>query len=539
MTILTHRITEGLLRKSLTKCSVWTERYRVSGKPFPGAWSFKHHTWTREMCDCQDELIIGQKAAQMGYTEVALNRTFFDIDIRGESVLYVLPASKPDASDFSSSRFDPALELSSHLTNLFSEVKNINHKRAGSANLYIRGSRSRSQLKSIPVARIIFDEVDEMNRDNVALARERVSGQKEWSIFELSTPTVPDRGINASFKQSSQDHFDFRCPACNRWTELIFPDCLVIQGDDIHDVAIKGSHLICKECKTKLPHKTKHEWLKDAEWHSRRKSSMSRGFYINQLYSPTVTPYTIAINVIEAETHPGKEQELFNSKMGLPKIVEGARVTDQDLDGCLSGHKMGQTKRSTLTTMGVDVGKVLNIEICEWVMDRDSTDINIASQPRVLLATTRLHFEELDNLMLEYNINFCIIDANPERRKATEFAQRFEGLVKLCFYAVGVQGKQMTVHPDEEYTLSVDRTSWMDVALCRFKGKRIRLPLDIPTTYREQVKEPVRVYKTDRYGNPVARYIEGDKPDHYAHSRTYNEIALQLAASIGGSHDII
>jgi len=59
----------------------------------------------------------------MGVTETLLNITFFAIDIKRIDVLYTLPAKTPDAGDFSQARFDSALELSPHLTQLFSDTK--------------------------------------------------------------------------------------------------------------------------------------------------------------------------------------------------------------------------------------------------------------------------------------------------------------------------------------------------------------------------------------------------------------------------------
>ena len=129
-----ERIAEGLSRQSLTNVSEWAEKYRVMGKPFPGKWSFKYHPWLKAMHDSKYDFNVGQKAAQMGYTETVLNWIFKSIDLDGESCLYVLPTSD-DASDFSASRFDPALEESEHLNNLFSNVKNVGLKRAGSASL--------------------------------------------------------------------------------------------------------------------------------------------------------------------------------------------------------------------------------------------------------------------------------------------------------------------------------------------------------------------------------------------------------------------
>jgi len=77
----------------------------VMGKPFPGLLSHENHPWTKDMRDCDAEMMVGQKAAQMGYTEVALDKSFKAIDIDGISVMYILPASNPDASDFSTARF--------------------------------------------------------------------------------------------------------------------------------------------------------------------------------------------------------------------------------------------------------------------------------------------------------------------------------------------------------------------------------------------------------------------------------------------------
>ena len=54
------------------------------------------------MMDSDAELNVGMKAAQIGYSEAVLNRTFFTLDVKKQDVLYVLPSQTPDASDFSS-----------------------------------------------------------------------------------------------------------------------------------------------------------------------------------------------------------------------------------------------------------------------------------------------------------------------------------------------------------------------------------------------------------------------------------------------------
>lgn len=527
----------------MDNCSKWAEKYRVMGKPFPGPWSFKRHPWLRDMHDSEAPLNCGMKAAQCGYTESVLNRSFYKMDIEKVDVLYVLPAKNPDASDFSVGRFDAALELSEHLQKLFSDIKNVGHKRAGPVNMYLRGAKSKSGLKSLPVAFLVLDEVNEFPPEAIPLARERLSGQLNPQIWAISTPTITKFGISEMFEDTTQEHFHFRCPSCSRFTELIFPDCLKICGDSHYDPEVKQSTLLCKECKNVLNHETKSLWLESGKWIPSFANREGRGFYINQMYSSATagSPVELARAFLKTVNNPANLQEFYNSKLGLPFTVPGAQLTDSMLLECRGGHKMGPSSSSRWVTMGVDVGTWLHCEIIEWELPSTvKIDINVGAKGRVISAEKVLHFEELDTLMHKYRVNFCVIDANPERRKAMEFANRFWGYVKLCFYGRGVQGKQIQIPKDNdgEPTITVDRTSWLDLSLGRFKNKTIVLPIDVPLEYREHLCALVRSYEKDADDNPIGRYVKGHEDDHYAHSRNYSEIALTLMLGIGETQNI-
>lgn len=489
------------------------------------------------MHDSKAELNVGQKSAQMGYTETVLNITFYNIDVKGIDCLYVLPAKTPDASDFSAARFDPALELSSHLSKIFSEVKNVGHKRAGTTNLYIRGSRSRGGLKSIPVGFIVLDELDEMTQENVPLAMERASGQIEKSVWMISTATIDNYGINLHYNQSSQNHFFFICPSCSRYTELVFPESLVITGRDLDDPDLSNSHLICKECQAVLPHALKADWLSTGKWVESVEQRESKGWHINQLYSSTVTPASIARLYIQSLTDKASEQEFYNSKLGVPHVVDGARITDEHLNECLGDYTNGNAVvRSPIVTMGIDVGNWLHYEIDEWYLPNQmpGTDINTMSACKVLKHGKVRKFEELDELMRDWNVRYAVIDSQPERRLSMNFAQRWYGHASVCWYPNGISGKQLHVS-ETELSVSVDRTAWLDTSLGRVRrGKPwMQLPNDIDYEYRQHLKALVRIYEEDHNGNPIGRYVKGKDADHYAHARNYAEIALPLAVGLG------
>lgn len=534
--LFAQRIAHNLRKTSINSCSKWACEYRMMGSPFPGKWTFKHHPWLKAMHDSKAHTNIGQKSAQMGFTEAALNITFYILDILGKDVLYVLPAKTPDASDFSASRFDPALELSSYLSKMFSDVKNVGHKRAGTRNLYVRGSRSRGGLKSIPVYGVILDELDEMDQDNIQLARERSAGQNDYLEWLLSTPTIDGEGINKHFNLSTQNHYFFRCPACSRYIQLTFPDSLIITGDDPESSDLENSHYICTECKATIDHNLKESIFTDSEWVPKYPRFDDAGWHINRLYATVAagSPQRIAKQFLLSQNDLTIEQEFYNSTLGLPHAVKGAQITELDITNCIGPFtKVDYYRdRNNLITMGIDQGAWCHYEIDLWTFGRGS-DISSSAHCRLLTEGKVRDFEELDDLFRNYNVNFAVIDSQPERRKATEFANRFPGRVRLCFYPEGLNTKQ--IHESDagfEPQVSVDRTTWLDTSLGRFRNGTIDLPKDISYEYREHIKALVRRYERDKNGNSIGRYRRGSKDDHFAHARNYSEIALNLGYTL-------
>lgn len=553
--IFAERIATGLTRKTITTPSRWSEKYRImGGESFPGPWSFKYFPWTKEMHDSKAVKNIGQKAAQLGFTETVLNIVFFKMDVEGADCLYILPSKTPDATDFSASRFGAALELSPHIRGMYSDVNNIGHKRSSSCNLYIRGSQSKSGLRSIPVSFLVIDEMSIMNSDNISLAMERVSGQLEKQIWCISTPTIDNENINKEYNLSTKEHFHYKCPACSRWTELIFPDCVEIIGEDAADPRVKESFYKCKECKVKIPYNlsesvrqnadVKAAWFEKSMWIPSHADRDVRGFWIPQLYSMTVSPGEFVTSYFKGMTSAADETEFFNSKLGMTHAVSGARVDDHQIDKVKRSHKNGdEIPENGCITMGIDVGNTCHYEICQWYFPKEWTAdhperaiCKVIKQGKTL---KDIDFSQLDELMNKYNVQQCVIDSQPERRAAITFANRFYGRVKLCFYAKGISGKTINVQKDEiDHLITVDRTSWMDLSLGRFHNGTIRIPLDTDLEYKEHIKAPVRVYRKDKDGNQTGSYESGTKPDHYAHARNYAEIALPFVVSRGKSHNM-
>jgi hypothetical protein len=145
----------------------------------------------------------------------------------------------------------------------------------------------------------------------------------------------------------------------------------------------------------------------------------------------------------------------------------------------------------------------------------------------------------LGELMQEWQVQACVIDADPQINEARRFAKKFRRYVYLCRYRRGKVAKEISIQDEGDGAplATVDRTNWLTASLGRFRTKRIELPADVSLEFRDHMKALVRTYVRDEDNNPVATFVE-TAPDHYAHAFNYAEIALPLAASITTGDDV-
>lgn len=531
---------QTMIRKASTTCSRWSENYVVVGMPIPGPVRFDRFPWTREMCD-QERSWVGMKSAQMGYTQTALHRALFRMDTAGISVLYILPKRSPDATDFSRTKFDSLLEQSPHLDKMFSKVRNVGHKRAGNADFFLRGSRSRSGLKSVSVGLKVFDEYDEMFMKNVALAQERSSGYdyKDTQDIYISTPTLPGFGIDLLFRRSTRGIFIFPCPHCGKLIDLTFPESLVITAEHFTDEDnLKKSHIICKECKEKLDHEHKIFFLNKGHWHHQKKSDFP-GYSVNQMYSTTVPPWKIAESYLKGlDGDEAEEQEFWNSKQGKAHQTKDSVITDDMILKCLRNHrKSDPPPYPALVTIGCDVGKKLHINIAQWMLpEKLNRDLCMLAVKRILWEGKVDGFSDLADLKRKYQSLFTVIDVDPETRKAFEFCENYNGHAAMCRFVRGISQRNIQYN-EREHLIHCRRTSWLDLSQGRFKDQKILLPADTSQEFREHVKAVVRKPEKDENGNPIAKYISTG-PDHSALANLYSEVALLFAVAIQTGTDV-
>lgn len=535
----------GWVNSTLTSCSRWAEHRIHTPPPYAGPLNFSKFPWQRDILNCMEPFVSVQKAAQMGFSVAGLIKSLYMVDEKKTDVLYVLPTQNL-AGDFAKARLDQMVAMSPALRGMFIGSNNVGLKTtANHAHIFIRGSVAESGLVSVPVGCAIVDEYDRCNPKAMTLVLERLAAHEQKHFFGLSTPTLPNYGINKQYLLGTQERFRFPCPSCGRKIELIWPDerkgikgCIEICGTHSTDPDCHRSHFKCPECGAKLPHENKAEWLARAYWEATQPAHGHRSFQINQMYGPAITPGELVVAFFKGQSDDAAQVEFVNQKMGEPHLLEGARITEQIIDACLRQHRLDDPRPNTANrqiVMGVDVGTFLDICIAEYLYERDpGFEPHLNSICKVLWAG-RLpgdDFAVLDRLMAEWQVQYSAIDFQPETVLAKAFARRFHGYASVVQYRKGTKGHEIKEAFDDERVsiLTVDRTSFLDMSLGRLHKQRTWLPQNIPGVFREHVQNLVRTYELDDMGKPKAVYVSLGA-DHQAHALNLTEVAHMMAYS--------
>ena len=494
--------------------ATYAQAYRVLPS---GKWGFYGREYLLPIHTSKARRICAPKGAQMGFTEAMINIAFYGLDVKKLDTLYIFPTAE-DSSAFSAGRFATALDLSPRLKELFTDVNNVKHKKAGIVNFYCRGSNSRAGLKSIPVARLFFDEFDEILPEMIPLGRERLSGADDFFEMDISTPTIPDFGIMQEFDNSKQHYWFVKCLHCGHKQMIEWPDSVQFIEKPVLD-----AWLICLKCKKKWPHERKKELISSSNYEVVKNAHVDHeGYSVSQLYSCSLAAHPKEIVRLSLRTEEHHKVELYNSKLGRPYIPEGSVVTREMVRQCFQSYK--PDTRAISACMGVDVSAVGRHFVTIGNPDNHGFPI---------IMTFGLYtWKELGSLMQTYNIRCCVIDAQPERSKARDFSDTFETRVFMAFYPEGLKIEYKA--NEENRNISIDRSEAIEKLHNRIRNEQIAFPNQ--TYCKDQLVDHctalVKTYRKDKSGLMKPRYLTTGA-DHFAHSLIYLSTAMTISPIAG------
>lgn len=496
-------------------CFTWvTDNHLQLGADY---WQLVDHEYQVDWLQCDAPRQAFIKGAQIGATECLVLKTLHGMihEQYPQGALYLFP-TRDDVGDFSQTRFDPLILRNDFIGRHVKGTDRKNVKAIGRGHLYLRGARSTkniggkrssSQLKSIPVDRVVYDEMDEISPDMVILANERTSHSRIKDAFGkgehmyLGTPTIPDHGIDAMYKKSDQRVWEIRCDHCGTYTCLDeeFPNCILPNKDGVY-------YRACKKCEREIYPRNGH-WV--ARYPDRSKELV--GWWISQLSCASWNP-GIILRMYEDPPN-GDLSEVMNSKLGRAYIPAENRLSPGEVYSCCGEDSM-LMRSDGPCCMGVDVGRVLHVVIAQRKTERSLKIVKVCRVEE---------FSDLHDLAARFNVESAVIDLRPEIRKVREFQRVEPYLVFGCEY---VEQKAGVTHWDEKQgVIKCNRTEILDATheLVVDLGR-----LELPRKNEELavfVKECCNMAKTleenPQTGVQQFRYrkLEGD--DHYRHALGY------------------
>lgn len=484
----------------------WVDRSNliVDGAPF----TYHKHEYLRTPYRDDHPFIVEMKSAQMGLTTKAMLKMVYNARFRSfRGMLYLFP-SRTDVSDFSKARIDPLVsENPETIGQWIRDTDATNIKRIWNCFLYLRGMKSRVGLKSVPADFIVYDELDEANQSAVDMADERMSHSLFKEKMMLSNPTLPDYGIHKQFLLTDQKYYLLKCHKCNEYTDVVgtFPNCLA----DMKGKVV----LLCQKCKDGVLDPAVGKWV------AKKPSIKDRsGYQYSQLYSQFVNPS----DILRIFLTTNNRQDFYNLKIGQAYIEAENRLSVQEVLA-LCGSEGLASSESAPCFMGIDQGKSLFVVIGKDHQDKAGELIHMGEY---------LHFEELDGLMRNFNVTRCVIDAEPEMRKAREFAERFKGRVFLSFYSESQRGPYKW--DNDKLQVNCNRTESLDASHNEVKLGRVILPREneVVRKFAEHLHNMGKKLQEDEEtGSKKYIYVTLGE-DHFRHAYNYEAMARQHASGL-------
>ena len=452
----------------------------------------------------------------MGATTYSIARSFFNCDVLGITTIYYFPTDS-DVKELSQGRMRPIIQSSPPLREIVPKdhVDSVHLKKIGRGMLYIRGLKSKMRKEAVPADFLIFDEADIIPLADREHAEHRLDHSKyKWKL-ELSKPSLPNMGIDQSFKESDQRFWMVKCVDnhynCieDNWPNIVKKR----KNNEGKDVYFLG----CMQCGKKLDI-ANGVWVPKCPDLSDRKV----GFHLCQLISPRCD-----LRKLWEKWEKRSNIKLFyNADLGLPYVEPRFALEREQIFACCGNY---DNKLSLYGDERDEKGNKLERQ-CVAGIDHDKQIYIVIYDVlnKQVVSITRVDdFNSIDKVLERFNVKLCVCDNMPNIMEVRKLKTRMRGHVFSCTYSDSQTGAYEW--NKRLYTVAVNRTESMDESQIMLEGKLLSLPrksrevIDFVDHAMNVIKNEV---ETDK-GSVVWTYQKLG-PDHYRHAFNYAMVAASF-----------
>jgi hypothetical protein len=432
-------------------------------------------------------------------------------------VMYTFPTTD-DVHEFSKAILNSIILENRHsIGKYIKKTDTTSLKKIKRANMFMRGAMlsqktevggESTKMKAISVDKLVFDEVELMDKEVLAKARGRFGNSKIKEEVYIGNPGIPAQGIDEIFSLSDRRHWHRKCKHCGEWTcaELTFPECVKIRSDGT-------GYIGCGKC-------GKRVFVRDGEWvpEYRDRSDYMHGYRWSQLTSPNNDP----AEILEDFTNPpqGNLADVYRLRLGLPYIATEDQLTIGQVLGRCGPFVMGNSDPGPCS-FGLDVGKTKHLVIGKRVGTKQHEIVKVARLSS---------WDDISQMIMKFNCKSGVVDARPYEDEARRFQSEHKMRIFLCEYSeTSPVGKSYNLNTG---IVKVNRTEICDAShnLVAEDGL-LTIPRLCPEIkeFAKQVCNPAKVLEVNKKTKQsLYRYRGTD--DHYRHALNYYLLAAHNTA---------
>ena len=385
-------------------------------------------------------------------------------------------------------------------------------KGIGKSFIYYKGTFTDKAPIMISSDRNVYDEVDKSKASVIQDYSSRMGYSQLGQKIYLSTPTIPDAGIDSFYQRSDQKHWRFTCPYCGHRQHMEWEE----------NVDFDREIYMCKHCFKPLSSET----IMGGEWEARFPERKISGYWMPQM----ICTWRTAADLIGEFRDAEDEQYFFNFVLGVPYLNPESQIPASLINKNLIGPGNDG--------MGCSIGVDVQLRELYVILGNNKGIFGItALEDR----GNKTKWDRLGELIEVYESRFVVIDAHYDTNSVLEFAKRYPNKVYMNWYQedskklkivrFGDEGKftDKTKTFEEEIKVLTDRNRIIDSLIDDLRrGVKIKFNfLKGDDRIKELIKHLKRLYSrtvTDKVGL-VKREWASLGQDDFLHALVYWKIA--------------
>lgn len=518
---------------------------------------------------CRDRSVI--KCRQSEFTENQINENLFYALVHGAKISHIFPTDELGDS-ISNEKIKPAIDESPNIEKMLSGQGAVRRYQFRTGGIYtVHGALKRAGGRASSRDTLVFDEYDFMPSDIFGVYEQLLSHSSLHLIRKISTPTVPDVGIDAAVKDGCFFEWEVTCPDCGAKQIMTWPDNCInffegvsLEPDDPeYHKRLNQVYIGCRFCKAYLDRNSAH-YLHSSRWVPRRPDLVG----IRNSYSVTAAmiPWKTGKELLRRfHGLAAYEWQWWNEVFGLAYLKGESRLAESEILACTGRYYMTPARIPVLynISIGVDWGKKQSwVVVSASGMDAQHPnrrcvvyveEINeYTLKSHGYAGTTTDHADRVMELAHIFNADIIVNDANGigiDRNQLliTNFPDRAWG----CFFDTAEYGKnvrrskkQIPEFSPGKRAITISKVYTIKALQLEFRNRQIEIPAqrgEYADTMRKFIRHSQNLATQPRwdeiYEQEYEIAVKIGAEDHFFDAHMYSKVGWDHLVGASGAGD--